>query len=52
MTRKGHKKTFWGDGNILGADKDRVTQRVCICENWSNCSLKIFCTAVYANISY
>ena len=39
MTIKGHKRTFWGDGNVLYLDYGDSYTTECVCQKSLNCIL-------------
>lgn len=41
LTRKGHNGTFWGDGNVRHHYYSDAYLNMYVCQNSSNCMLKI-----------
>lgn len=52
LITKGHKGTFWGDGNIVCLDRGGGYKAIYICQNSSNCKPKTeFYCINYTSIS-
>ena len=47
MTSKGHRGTFWGDGNVLHVDYGDGSMTICAYQNPKNCIPKRVTFIVY-----